>query len=153
MRRGWPKPSSRRRFRYCEESVLPCQRDRADLVLDRIGVELEGAIVEEPDQAGPVRDGIADVLGQLGFLRNARELAFQPRLERGDDGGRHVRAGRRGVRRVRSRSKPSFVRNSLNWNTPALPVDRIVWNHDPIVNAGTMRVGQKDLELPRASWS
>jgi hypothetical protein len=46
-----------------EERVLPCQRDRADLVLDRVGVELEGAVVEEADQAGPVREGVADVLG------------------------------------------------------------------------------------------
>ena len=63
------------------------RRDRTDLVLDRVGVELEGAVVKEADQAGPVREGVADVLGQLGFLRDARELGFQPRLERGDDRG------------------------------------------------------------------
>lgn len=37
-----------------EEGVLPGQPDGADLVLGRVGVELEGAVVEEKDQAGPV---------------------------------------------------------------------------------------------------
>lgn len=46
-----------------------------------------GAIVDKADQAGPVREGVADILGQQGFLRDARELGLQPGLERGDDRG------------------------------------------------------------------
>ena len=38
-------------FVPCEEGVLPGQRDRTDLVFDRVGVQLEGAIV---DKAGLV---------------------------------------------------------------------------------------------------
>ena len=67
-----------------EEGILPRQCDRADLVLDRVGVELEGAVVEEADQAGPVREGIADIFGQQGLLRDTRELGLQPRLECGE---------------------------------------------------------------------
>lgn len=52
-----------------EEGVLAGQRDRTDLVFDRVGVELEGAVVEEADQAGPMREGIADILGQKGFRK------------------------------------------------------------------------------------
>ena len=71
----------------CEERVFPRQGDRSDLIFDGVGVQLEGALVQKADQAGPVREGVTDVLGQLGFLRDARELSFQPRLERGDDRG------------------------------------------------------------------
>lgn len=42
-------------------------------------------MVAEADQAGPVGEGIADVLGKQGFPRDARDLGFQPRLERGAD--------------------------------------------------------------------
>ena len=60
-----------------EEGVFAGQRDRTDLVFGRVGVELEGSVVEEADQAWPVRKGIADILGQRGFLRDARQLRFQ----------------------------------------------------------------------------
>ena len=69
-----------------QEFVFPGQGNRSDLVLDRVGVQLDGAVLKETDQAGPVRQGVADVLGQLRFLRDARELCFQPGLERGNDG-------------------------------------------------------------------
>jgi hypothetical protein len=68
-----------------EERVLAGQRDRSDLVLDRVCVELEDTVVEEADQAGPVRQGVADVLGELGCLRDARELGLEPGRECGDD--------------------------------------------------------------------
>ena len=54
-----------------KEGILPCQGNRPDLVLDWVGVEFEGAIIEEADQARPVCEGIADILGQQGFLRDA----------------------------------------------------------------------------------
>jgi hypothetical protein len=69
-----------------EVGVLAGERDRADLVFDRVGVELQRAVVEEADQAGPVGEGVADVLGELGFLRDAGELGLQPWFQRGDDG-------------------------------------------------------------------
>ncbi len=68
-----------------EEGVLPRQRDRADLVLDRVGVEFKGAVVKEADQALPVGEGVADVLGQQGLLGDTGELRLQPGLERSDD--------------------------------------------------------------------
>lgn len=34
-----------------------------------------------------MREGIADILGQKGFLRDARQLSSKPGLERGDDRG------------------------------------------------------------------
>ena len=70
-----------------EERVFPRQGNWSDLIFDGVCVQLEGAVLEEADQASPVRQGVADVLGQLGFLRDARELSFQPRLERSDDRG------------------------------------------------------------------
>jgi len=48
-----------------EERVFSCQRDGADLIFDRVGVQLERAVFQETDQAGPVRQSLADVLGQL----------------------------------------------------------------------------------------
>lgn len=38
----------------CEERVFPRQGDRPDLIFDRVCVQLEGAIVQEADQSGPV---------------------------------------------------------------------------------------------------
>lgn len=63
------------------------QGNRSDLIFDGTGVQTEGAFVQKVDQVGPVREGVADVLGQLGFLRDVRQLGLQPRLERGDDWG------------------------------------------------------------------
>ena len=69
-------------LRVVVENGTECGGD----MIDRVGVQLERAVLQETDQAGPVRQGVADVLGQPGFLRDARQLGFQPRLERGDDG-------------------------------------------------------------------
>jgi len=66
------------------EISLRGQRDRTDLVLDRVGVQFEGAVLEEADQAGPVGQRVTDVLGQPGFLRDPGELGFQRRLEPDD---------------------------------------------------------------------
>jgi hypothetical protein len=48
-----------------EEGVLPCQGDRADLVLDRIGVELEPPVFEEAREPWPDAKRVPDVLRQL----------------------------------------------------------------------------------------
>ena len=68
-----------------EEGILSCEGDRPDLVFDRVGVELERAVFQEVDQAGPVCEGVSDVLGQLGFLRDAGQLSLEPGFERGDE--------------------------------------------------------------------
>jgi hypothetical protein len=34
-----------------EEGILPCQSHRPDGVFDRIGVELEPSVIEEPGEA------------------------------------------------------------------------------------------------------
>ena len=43
----------------------------SDLVFDRIGVQFQSAVFQEPRQAGPVRQGVSDIFGQLGGLRDA----------------------------------------------------------------------------------
>ena len=40
-----------------------------------------------------MREGVADVLGQLGFLRDPRQLGLEPGFERGDDGRRMLASG------------------------------------------------------------
>lgn len=53
--------------RYLKKRDTMNQRgDRADLVLYRIGVELEETVLEEARQAGPETESIADVGGELG---------------------------------------------------------------------------------------
>ncbi len=49
-----------------EQSVFSCESHRPDGVLDRVGVEFEAAVFEEPGQAGPVIERIADIDGQPG---------------------------------------------------------------------------------------
>src|SRR3546814_12345296 len=57
-----------------EQGVLARQGDRADGVLDRIGVEFETAVFEESGETRPVAEGIADVAGQGGAGGDRREL-------------------------------------------------------------------------------
>jgi len=47
-----------------EQGVLAVQRDRPDRPLDRVGVELDAAVVEKADEALPACQGVADRLGQ-----------------------------------------------------------------------------------------
>ncbi len=48
-----------------EEGVFPGQSDLPDLVFDGVCVQFQTAVFKEPRQAGPARQGVADVLGQL----------------------------------------------------------------------------------------
>lgn len=68
-----------------EQGVFPGQADWPDRVFDRVGVELEAAIVEEAGEPFPVGEPIADVFGQPGAGRDHRQLLLEPRLEGGDD--------------------------------------------------------------------
>lgn len=64
-----------------EQMVLATERDRADGALDRIGIELDAAIVEEPGQAIPASERIADCLGKLAARGESGELTLQPCMQ------------------------------------------------------------------------
>ena len=70
-----------------EECVLSGQGNFSDPIFDRVGVQFQPAVFQEPCQARPVRQGVSDVFCQLGGLRDARELGFKPRSEGLQAGG------------------------------------------------------------------
>ena len=51
-----------------EERILAIEGDRADRALDRVGVDLDAAVVEEAGESLPVRERVADRLGELALL-------------------------------------------------------------------------------------
>ena len=61
-----------------EEIILAPERDGSDLALNRVGVELDTAIVGEAGQAVPARQRVADGAGERALAREAGELALQP---------------------------------------------------------------------------
>src|SRR5271167_3700436 len=68
-----------------EERVFTIEGDRADRTLDGIRVDLDPAVVEETREAGPVREGVADDLGELALLADEGEPVAQPRVESDDE--------------------------------------------------------------------
>lgn len=70
----------------CEERVLAIEGDRADGALDHVGVQLDASVVEEPGQADPSRQGVADGFGQLALLADEGELFPEPGFECRDEG-------------------------------------------------------------------
>jgi hypothetical protein len=68
-----------------EERILAIKGDGSDRALDRVGVDLDSAVGEEPGKALPTRERIADRLGEFTFLADEAELLAQPRLEIGDE--------------------------------------------------------------------
>src|SRR5215467_13817535 len=64
-----------------EERILAIENNRADASFDDVGVELDAAVVEEPREAVPMVQGVADVLGDGGLGRDASELLLEPGLE------------------------------------------------------------------------
>jgi hypothetical protein len=68
-----------------EECIFAIESERADGTLDRIGIDLDTSVFEEEAEPGPAREGIADRLGELGFLADERELFAEPWLERLDE--------------------------------------------------------------------
>src|SRR5262245_66634314 len=69
-----------------EECILPCQRNRADLALDRIGIELDAAISKDANETIPVIEAVPDVLGEGRSPGDSGKARLQPQLQILDDG-------------------------------------------------------------------
>src|SRR5450756_668637 len=69
-------------IRTREQSVFAVERDWADGALDGVVVEFDAAIVDEPRQPFPARQGIADGIGELALLTDQTKFCPQPRLKR-----------------------------------------------------------------------
>jgi hypothetical protein len=65
-----------------EQVVLAAKGDGTDRAFDRIGVELNAAVVQEAGQPGPPRERIADRLGLCAAAGDLHKLCFQPRARR-----------------------------------------------------------------------
>ena len=68
-----------------EQIILAPERHRPDCALDRIGVELDAAVVQESREALPPRERIAHGFGEFPAAGQLRKLRFQPRLQGLDD--------------------------------------------------------------------
>src|SRR4029453_6541822 len=71
-----------------EEVVLAPQSHGPDGALDRIVVELDATVLEEPAQRRPACEGIADRFGEAAARRHLQELVLQPGFEGLDQGTR-----------------------------------------------------------------
>ena len=60
--------------------VLGAELDRPDRALDGIRIDFDAAVLEKETKPLPMAQRVADRLGESGFGRDARELAFQPCL-------------------------------------------------------------------------
>ena len=67
-----------------EERVFAIESNGPDRSLDRVGVDLDPAVVEEAREPLPVVPPVADCLGHLGFCRDELELLREPRSELSD---------------------------------------------------------------------
>jgi di/tricarboxylate transporter len=65
-----------------EQGIAAPKSDRPDRALDRVGVQLEPAVLEEQHQPLPVAQGIAERLGQAGARRDPLQLRAQPAVQR-----------------------------------------------------------------------
>ena len=66
--RGDDGPIFRAAIRAREEGVFAREGERPDRSLDCIGVDLDPPVVEETDETVPVRQCVADRLGELALL-------------------------------------------------------------------------------------
>ena len=69
-----------------EEGVLAGQGDGSDGALDGVGIELDAAVVEEPDEAVPELERVADGLGKAGAAWQSGLLRLQPGAQSLDEG-------------------------------------------------------------------
>src|SRR5262249_54421450 len=75
------RPARSAIIRSGEQMILSTEGNRADRALNRIGVELDTTIVQEPREPMPARQRIADRISELAAARRAAELLFQPELQ------------------------------------------------------------------------
>ena len=68
-------------LRAREQAILARQRQRPDRAFDRVGVHLDATIVQEPGEALPVGQNVADRRGEIALLAD-RERCFAPPLRR-----------------------------------------------------------------------
>src|SRR5690606_31491468 len=62
-----------------KECVLAGQSQAPDRALDRVRVDLDTTVIEEPAEAVPVVEAIAERLGEFASLRHFGEARFEPR--------------------------------------------------------------------------
>ena len=60
--------------------IFPVERDGADRSFDGVVVELDAAVVDEPGQAVPARQDVADCFGELALLTDQGECR-QPQFK------------------------------------------------------------------------
>src|SRR5262245_6614057 len=75
------RPARSALIRSSEQMILSPECNRTDRALDRIGVELDTTIVQEPREAMPARQCITDRFGELAAARRVGKLLFQPELQ------------------------------------------------------------------------
>lgn len=78
-------PAMSATFAAGEQVGLAAKRDGTDCALDRIGVELDAAVVQEARQAVPARERIADRFSESAAARDQAELRIEPDVQRVDD--------------------------------------------------------------------
>ena len=61
-----------------KEGILSPESDRAHGALDRVGVQLQAAVIKEQDQPFPVIEGVTDGLSKSGTTGDAAQLLGQP---------------------------------------------------------------------------
>jgi hypothetical protein len=82
--RGDDRPIVAAAIRAGEERILAIERDGPDRSLDRVGVDLDPAVVEEANETVPMREPVADRLSELALLAHKGELFAQPWFEFGE---------------------------------------------------------------------
>lgn len=70
-----------------EEGVLPAQGHGTDLVLDRIGVHFDPAVLDEEGEACPMIEPIGDGAPEIGLRGDPRTLLPEPETEIREFGG------------------------------------------------------------------
>src|SRR6266540_2052894 len=65
--------------------IFTTQCNGANRALNRIGVELDTTIVQEPRESMPARQRIADRISELAAARRAAELLLEPGLQLFDE--------------------------------------------------------------------
>src|ERR1700744_4074874 len=62
----------------CEQSILAIQSDWSNGSFDRVAIDFDSAVIEEPRQAATALEAIADDFGHFATLGQEWQLLFQP---------------------------------------------------------------------------